>query len=216
MIQRPDGSFEKSLLSSGFGQIAGLDEVGRGAIAGPVVVCCIVMTPNISDFLGLGIADSKILTPGARERVAKYLERWVPAYSFGESSVDEIDSMNIRKATFLAMIRAIKKLPFSPDILLVDGRETIPENYFEDFSLPLLPQREIVGGDRSILSIAAASIMAKVARDRMMVDLDTHYPSYHFKQNKGYGTEEHRNAMVSNGLSPFHRRTFSSTFLSAK
>lgn len=216
MHKLPDGSLEQSLQAKGFYRIAAVDEVGRGAIAGPVTVSCVVLTPSVKDFNGLGITDSKVLTPAARERIFKYLARWVPSASFGEASVEEIDSINIREATFLAMKRALLSLDEVPDLLLVDGNETIPFGYLSGTPYESLEQISVVGGDRSVLSIAAASIMAKVTRDRLMMALDHSFPVYGFAKNKGYGTPEHRVQMRQNGLTPIHRKTFSRTFLAPK
>ncbi|BAM07206.1 ribonuclease HII [Leptospirillum ferrooxidans] len=214
--KRPDGSLEQSLLAQGCFRIAAVDEVGRGAIAGPVVVSCVVLTPSVQDFLGLGITDSKVLTPSARERIFKYLDRWAPSCTFGEASVAEIDSMNIREGTFLAMKRAILSLKEAPDILLVDGNESIPSRYFSGTPYENMKQKSIVGGDRLVLSIAAASIMAKVTRDQLMNEMDSLFPGYGFSKNKGYGTAEHRDQMKKNGLTRLHRKTFSKTFLTPK
>lgn len=216
MHKLPDGSLEQSLQTKGFYRIAAVDEVGRGAIAGPVVVSCVVLTPSIQDFSGLGITDSKMLAPAARERIFKYLSRWAPSYGFGESSVEEIDAINIREATFLAMTRALASLKEIPDLLLVDGNESIPIRFLSGTPYESLEQLSVIGGDRSVLSIAAASIMAKVTRDRLMVACDLSYPDYCFAKNKGYGTPEHRDQMRKNGLTPLHRKTFSRTFLSPK
>ena len=214
--KRPDGSFEQSLQSKGFCRIAAVDEVGRGAIAGPVIVSCVVLTPSVQDFVGLGITDSKVLTPAARERIFKYLDRWAPSVAFGEASVEEIDLINIREGTFLAMKRALFSLKEIPDLLLVDGNESIPSRYLSGTPYESLKQMSVVGGDRSVLSIGAASIMAKVMRDRLMVALDSSFPEYGFAKNKGYGTPEHRDQMKANGLTPLHRKTFSRTFLAPK
>jgi ribonuclease HII len=212
----PDGSLEQSLQAKGFFRIAAVDEVGRGAIAGPVNVSCVVLTPSVQDVNGLGITDSKMLTPAARERIFRYLDRWGPIVGFGESSVEEIDSMNIREATFLAMRRALVSLNEIPDLLLVDGNEPIPFQYLSGTPYESLEQVSVVGGDRSVLSIAAASIMAKVTRDRLMMLFDQSFPGYGFAKNKGYGTQEHRDQMRLKGLTPLHRKTFSRTFLSPK
>jgi ribonuclease HII len=203
----PDLSFESKILSEGARWLAGVDEVGRGALAGPVVAAAAAITPPLDLYERKGIKDSKLLSPIQRERIDIFLRTSLPCWSFGEASVEEIARLNIREATFLAMKRALSGLPIVPDLVLVDGREAIPGMS--------LKQRAIPSGDRTVFIIAAASILAKVYRDRLMVDFDDQYQGYSFSKNKGYGTQEHRNALISSGLSPLHRVQFCQTFLSS-
>lgn len=203
----PDLSFESKLISEGAGWVAGVDEVGRGALAGPVVAAAAAIAPPLDIYERKGIRDSKLLSPIQRERIDLFLRTALPCWSFGEASVEEIARLNIREATFLAMKRALSGLPIIPDLVLVDGREAIPGTSVKQMAIP--------SGDRTVFIIAAASILAKVYRDRLMVDFDDQYRGYSFSKNKGYGTQEHRKALISSGLSPLHRVQFCQTFLSS-
>lgn len=182
-----------------------MDEVGRGALAGPVTSACVVFPPPVGRFAGYGINDSKLLSREKREALSRWIMENAIHTSLGWATVEEIDRHNIREATFLSMQRAIQTLPESlsgvPAILFaIDGKDLLPESPF--------PQRAIVGGDQDILSIAAASILAKVARDSYMIELDAKYPEYRFRSHKGYGTDEHRDAIRKYGLSQHHRALF--------
>lgn len=176
---------------------AGCDEAGRGCIAGPVVAAAVIL-PRGMDFPEFD--DSKKLTEKQREKLRiKVLENSV-AYGVGIVSAQEIDEINILNASFLAMHRAIDQLKIRPELLLIDGNRF---NKYND-----IKHQCIVGGDAKYQSIAAASILAKTTRDHIMEDLDNQYPAYNWKQNKGYPTIEHKNAVAEHGMSPFHRKTF--------
>ena len=176
---------------------AGCDEAGRGCIAGPVVAAAVIM-PRGMDFPEFD--DSKKLTEKQREKLRiKVLEN-AAAYGIGIVSAEEIDEINILNASFLAMHRAIDQLKIRPELLLIDGNRF---NKYHD-----IKHQCIVGGDAKYQSIAAASILAKTTRDHIMQDLDTQYPAYNWKQNKGYPTIEHKNAVAEHGMSPYHRKTF--------
>lgn len=176
---------------------AGCDEAGRGCIAGPVVAAAVIL-PRGLDFPEFD--DSKKLTEKQREKLrVKVLEN-ADAYGVGIVSAEEIDEINILNASFLAMHRAIDQLKIRPELLLIDGNRF---NKYHD-----IKHQCIVGGDAKYQSIAAASILAKTTRDHIMEELDTQYPAYNWKQNKGYPTIEHKNAVAEHGMSPFHRKTF--------
>ncbi len=175
--------------------IAGIDEVGRGPWAGPVVACALVLHREIA-----GLADSKTLAARRRELLAERLaDPRVASFAIGVASVTEIDRLNIRVATFLAMRRAVDRLPVRPLRLLVDGRDA------PDLGLPA---GGVVGGDGKVAAIAAASIVAKVWRDRLMARLDARHPIYGWRTNMGYGTAAHRAALARHGISAHHRRSF--------
>ena len=176
---------------------AGCDEAGRGCIAGPVVAASVIL-PRGMDFPEFD--DSKKLTEKQREKLrVKVLEN-AAAYGIGIVSAEEIDDINILNASFLAMHRAIDQLKIRPELLLIDGNRF---NKYHD-----IKHQCIVGGDAKYQSIAAASILAKTTRDHIMQDLDNQYPEYNWKQNKGYPTIEHKNAVAEHGMSPYHRKTF--------
>ena len=177
--------------------IAGVDEAGRGPIAGPVVAACVVLPPRHTL---AGIADSKQLTPAQREALYHAITRHALAWAIGLATPREIERYNILQASLLAMRRAVLALPISPQRVLVDGKHAIP-------NLPL-PQQPVVDGDALEESIAAASILAKVARDRIMRELDRLYPQYGFAQHKGYPTALHLERLRLYGACPVHRRTY--------
>jgi ribonuclease HII len=177
--------------------VAGLDEVGRGCIAGPVIAA-VVMFPEV--FCPMeGLTDSKKLTPKRRSELALIIEQRAIAWSIGRAEVSEIDRLNILEATFLAMRRAYAGLPVKPDWALVDGNR-LPD-------IPC-PGRAVIGGDSTVPAISAASILAKVFRDREMNVLDALFPGYGFAGHKGYPTELHRSALEQLGPSAVHRRSF--------
>ena len=176
---------------------AGCDEAGRGCIAGPVVAAAVIL-PRGMDFPEFD--DSKKLSEKQREKLRiKVLEN-AAAYGVGIVSAEEIDEINILNASFLAMHRAIDQLKIRPELLLIDGNRF---NKYHD-----IKHQCIVGGDAKYQSIAAASILAKTTRDHIMQELDNQYPVYNWKQNKGYPTIEHKNAVAEHGMSPYHRKTF--------
>ena len=192
----PDLSFEKAARAAGHVLIAGVDEVGRGPLAGPVMACAVILDPTR---IPEGLCDSKALT--ARRRAALFdLIPQMAEVGYGSASVAEIEDLNILAASHLAMCRALADLPRRPDLALIDGNR-LPAD------LPCAGQA-IVKGDALSLSIAAASIMAKVWRDRLMVDLAQQHPGYGWDRNAGYPTAEHLDGLKCHGVSPHHRRTF--------
>lgn len=192
-----DFQIEMSLHARGFVRVAGLDEVGRGCLAGPVAAGAVIFEASR---IPEGIKDSKQLTAMQREKLAVEIEASAVAFAVAIAEVDEIDSMNILNASKLAMIRALQKLTQTADYLLIDGNFNI--------TYPL-PQMKVVRGDQISVSIAAAAILAKVYRDRLMGDLDKRYPGYLFAKNKGYGSEAHRMAIKKIGPCDIHRKSFS-------
>lgn len=177
------------------GVVAGVDEAGRGPLAGPVVAAAVVLDANR---IPCGIGDSKALTAKRRERLYDELLDCAQV-GVGEASVGEIDRINILRASHLAMIRAVDALPIRPGLVLVDG------NMAPDWAWPC---ETLVGGDASCLSVAAASIVAKVVRDRLMLRLHEAHPQYDWASNMGYGTVTHRAALARFGPTPHHRRSF--------
>ena len=176
---------------------AGCDEAGRGCIAGPVVAAAVIL-PRGMDFPEFD--DSKKLSEKQREKLRIKVLESAAAYGVGMVSAEEIDEINILNASFLAMHRAIDQLKIRPELLLIDGNRFNPYKGIK--------HQCIVGGDAKFQSIAAASILAKTTRDHIMQELDNQYPLYNWKQNKGYPTIEHKNAVAEHGMSPYHRKTF--------
>jgi ribonuclease HII len=192
----------------GFHFIAGIDEVGRGPLAGPVVAAAVVLP---RDFNEDGIKDSKLLTVQQRERLAPVIKAKAISWGLGIVNVQEIDRFNILKATLMAMAKACRALALAPDHLLIDGNQTIPAVLLRQPRAsyqPPLRQTALIKGDRICVSIAAASIIAKVARDQIMIELDASYPQYGFAVHKGYGSAAHLAALRRHGPSPVHRRSF--------
>jgi ribonuclease HII len=188
-------------LASEDGWMCGVDEVGRGPLAGAVVAACVIL--NVRARPIRGVDDSKKLTPELRAELAPRIRENALAVGVGEASVEEIDLLNIYHASFLAMRRAVAALgesAASPMLVLVDGNRIIPGVTH--------PQRALVGGDALSACIAAASIIAKVARDSALVEADALYPHYGFARHKGYATREHREALRRHGPCPLHRRSF--------
>lgn len=197
----PDLSRERRLGRRGFTAIAGIDEAGRGAWAGPVVAAAVILPPGghaVQRRLA-GVNDSKRLTPARREALYPAILETACAFGVGSAGPDEIDRQGILPATRAAMIRALAALRLAPDHLLIDAL-TLPQ--------AAVPQVGIVRGDGLSLSIAAASIVAKVTRDRLMADLDARYPGYGFARHKGYGTAAHRAALERLGACAAHRRSY--------
>ena len=201
------GAIERQSYSRGFKFVAGLDEVGRGPLAGPVVAAAVVLPRG---FKHSDIKDSKMLTAEQRERLLPTIRESALCWGVGVVDVEEIDRINILQASFLAMIKAFRALWPVPDCLLIDGNRKIPAEFFQmNPVFQRLPfQRTIIKGDQLCVSIAAASILAKVARDTMMVELDKTYPEYGFAHHKGYSCLMHRKALGRLGPSPIHRRSF--------
>ncbi len=193
----PDFAFERELIARGCSLVAGVDEVGRGPLAGPVGVAAVILVP---DDLPEGVDDSKALSAARREALSEVVYAKARCVSIAFASVAEIDALNIRGATLLAMARAVNALSLRADFALVDGRD-VPAGL-------RCPARAIVGGDARSLSIAAASIVAKVARDALMTRLDAAYPDYGFARHAGYATRAHVEALARLGPTPFHRRSF--------
>lgn len=192
----PDFSFEIAARTRGLFRIAGVDEVGRGPLAGPVTAAAVVLDP---DRIPEGLNDSKALS--AKRRVALDTAiRAVADVSVAHASVEEIDQLNILRASHLAMERAVAGLAAAPDHLLIDGN-MIPRGL-------AIPAEAVVKGDARSLSIAAASIVAKVARDAIMVDLAQQHPGYGWETNAGYGSKAHLQALQDLGVTPHHRRSF--------
>ena len=201
------GAIERQSYSRGFKCVAGVDEVGRGPLAGPVVAAAVVLP---RDFKHSEIKDSKVLTAEQRERLLPTIRESALCWGVGVVEVEEIDRINILQASLLAMSKAFRALRPVPDCLLIDGNQKIPTEFFQTNAvLKQLPsQRTIIRGDQLCVSIAAASILAKVARDTMMVELDKTYPEYGFAHHKGYSCILHMEALRRFGPSPIHRRSF--------
>lgn len=187
---------ERALWARGIGSVAGIDEAGRGPLAGPVVAAAVVMPRG---FFLPAVDDSKKLSPPLRAELAALITEGAASVGIGVVSHETIDRINILNATFEAMHRAVKNLSLVPEFLLVDG------NRYRGGDIPYAT---IVDGDALCYSIAAASIIAKVTRDRIMVEYDASYPQYGFARHKGYATFAHRSAILRHGLCPIHRRTF--------
>jgi ribonuclease HII len=192
----PTYIFESRALKLRSGPIAGVDEAGRGPLAGPVVAAAVILDRKR---IPKGLNDSKQMTAEAREIAFVQIMECAIAVGVGEASVDEIDLVNIRQATHLAMARAVRAMMVAPAFALVDGNDAP--------ALPC-PCDTIIEGDGRSVSIAAASIIAKVTRDRMMIALHDEHPGYGWFRNKGYGTGEHLEALSRIGVSPHHRRSF--------
>jgi len=188
--------YEERFWGRGFSTIAGVDEAGRGPLAGPVVAAAVVLPRGVRI---PGARDSKTLSASRRETLAVEIMERALAFGVGAGSVREIDHLNILVSTRLAMGRALAHLPLRPDHVVLDGRPVAGLEFDHD---------AVVGGDGSVHSVACASILAKVVRDRLMVRLARRYPGYGWETNKGYGTQEHRLALERLGPTPHHRLTF--------
>jgi ribonuclease HII len=201
MIENPDLTFE-SILWPYYPHIAGLDEAGRGALAGPVAVGAVILphdSPLLLQALA-GVRDSKQMTPLERESLAPRIKETALTWCVAFASAEEIDTLGIVHATRLAGLRALHGLSFSPEYLLTDFRLELPQL---DIS-----QTALVKGDALCLSIAAASVLAKTTRDELMRELDLQYQGYGMGKHKGYGTQAHRSAMKRMGITPIHRKSF--------
>ena len=196
----PDWSCEDAAVSDGHVIIAGVDEAGRGPLAGPVVAAAVILERDqLSTVLQNTLDDSKKMRPAVRMDLYQELRR-TTRFGVGQASVNEIDTQNILQASLLAMYRAVTNLGYpSPHCALIDGNQE-----------PLLncPAQCVIRGDSQSFSIAAASVIAKVTRDKIMMDLDYHYPGYGWDRNFGYGTQEHRSAIARLGITTQHRRSF--------
>ena len=195
----PDYAIEKQFLAQNEGPIAGVDEVGRGPLAGPVLAAAVILD---QEKIPEGLNVSKKLTMRRREALfARIMD--IAIIGIGQADVEEIDGLNIRRATHLAMARAVSALSETPAFAIVDGNDPPPL---------ACPCETIVGGDGRSVSIAAASIIAKVTRDRMMMKLDEGYPGYGWRTNMGYGTKEHLEGMQRLGITPHHRKSFAPVY----
>ena len=192
----PDYSKEQEFYAQGYKVICGIDEAGRGPLCGPVVAAACILPDGL--YIE-GLNDSKKLTEKKREKLFDIIKKSALAYSIAEASVEEIDTLNILEADLLAMRRAIDGLSIKPDLALIDG------NIARDFQIDAMP---VIKGDAISMNIAAASILAKVTRDRMCADLDAQYPEYGIAKHKGYGTKAHMDALRQYGPSPIHRKQF--------
>lgn len=189
-------SYEEALLAQGKKYIVGVDEVGRGCLAGPVMAAAVILP--FPCFIQ-GIKDSKKIAPKKREILCEQIQKEAIAFSFGLVSPAEIDEINILQATLKAMRQAVLGLSVKPDYILIDGRNLLELD---------IPQRSIIGGDNLSISIAAASILAKVERDALMRSQEEAYPGFSFSGHKGYGTAAHLQELRSFGATPIHRKSF--------
>jgi len=194
---------ENAARNQGALRIAGLDEVGRGPLFGPVVAAAVILRKGCRI---TGLTDSKMLSEKKRAGFACEIRATAVAWAIASVDVETIDRINIRRASLLAMRLAVEQLAHSPDFLLIDGRDTI--------EWPC-PQQAVIRGDSTSLSIAAASVLAKVHRDRMLVDLDRQFPGYGLARHKGYGCPEHLAALARLGPTPLHRKSFNPVAQSA-
>ena len=188
--------FERELWDEGIEYIGGVDEVGRGPLIGPVVTACVILP---KDFVLEGLTDSKKLTEKKREQYYQYIVDHALSVSIGIKSAEVIDKVNIYEATKLAMYEAIEKSSIMPEHVLIDAMK------LEQLEIP---STSIIKGDAKSITIAAASVIAKVTRDRMMIELDKEYPMYGFKSHKGYPTKKHVEAILKYGLIDGYRKTF--------
>ena len=193
----PDYEFEKAAVNSGFSCICGVDEAGRGPLAGPVCAAAVILPEGA---VIAGLDDSKKLTEKKREKLYDIIKETAVAYSVAYGTLEEIESVNILEATYLAMNRAIEGLSVKPDFALIDGNR-VPRGI-------KIPCETIVKGDSKSMSVAAASVLAKVTRDRLMLEYDKKYPEYNFKKHKGYGTKEHTELIKQYGPCEIHRPSF--------
>lgn len=187
---------EQALAARGFSAVCGIDEAGRGPLAGPVVAAAVILPVGIQL---PGVNDSKKITEKKREQLFDFVKENALAWGIGQASETEIDEINILQATFAAMRRAADALQIPADFALVDGNRLPPLD---------IPAEFVIGGDGCVLSIAAASILAKVTRDRYMREMALQYPEYGFEKHKGYGTKAHYAAIAAHGICPLHRKTF--------
>lgn len=193
----PDYEFEKAASDSGFSCICGVDEAGRGPLAGPVCAAAVILPAGA---VIEGLDDSKKLTEKKREKLYDIIKQTAVAYSVAYGTLEEIETVNILEATYLAMNRAIEGLTVKPDFALIDGNR-VPRGI-------KIPCETIVKGDSKSMSVAAASVLAKVTRDRLMLEYDKKYPEYNFKKHKGYGTKEHTELIKQYGPCEIHRLSF--------
>ena len=192
-----NAEYDELIRAEGFSLVCGVDEAGRGPLAGPVFAAAVILRP---DAVPAGLNDSKKLSEKKREALFDDICREALAYGIASASVQEIEELNILQATFLAMRRAVEALPVTPELLLIDGNRT-PSGL-------AVPARTVIKGDALSASIGAASILAKVSRDRLLMELDREYPEYAFAKHKGYGTALHYEKLAQYGMCPAHRPSF--------
>ena len=195
-----NAEFDAQIRAEGFSFLCGVDEAGRGPLAGPVFAAAVILNP---DAVPEGLNDSKKLSEKKREALFDEICRTALAYSIASASVEEIEEINILQATYLAMRRAVEGLALTPSLVLIDGNRTPPGL--------AVPSRTLIKGDALSASVGAASILAKVSRDRLMLELDREYPEYAFAKHKGYGTALHYEKLREHGISPVHRPSFLKT-----
>ena len=201
----PDFEIEKSAFERGYKLVCGVDEAGRGPLAGPVCAAAVILP---TDTVIEGLNDSKKISEKKRELLYDVICEKAIAYSITFGTLEEIETLNILEATFLAMNRSINGLEIKPDYALIDGNRA-PKGIN-------IPCETVVKGDAKSASIAAASILAKVTRDRLLMEYDTQYPEYNFKKHKGYGTKEHTELILKHGPCPIHRLSFLKKLLGDK
>lgn len=194
---------ENAQIQQGYSVVCGVDEAGRGPLAGPVCAAAVILPTGLEIE---GLNDSKKLSEKRREALYEVIKEKAIAYSIAFATVEEIEEHNILQATFMAMTRAVEGLSQKADFVLIDGNKVPPQL--------TLPAQSIIGGDGISASIAAASVLAKVTRDRLMVEMEETYPGYDFKKHKGYGTKVHREALLTLGPCPIHRLSFLGKILS--
>ncbi len=192
-----NAEFDEAIRAEGVSLLCGVDEAGRGPLAGPVFAAAVILHP---DAVPEGLNDSKKLSEKKREALYNEICRTALAYGIASASVEEIEEYNILQATFLAMRRAVASLSVTPDLLLIDGNRA-PSGL-------TVPSRTLVKGDALSASVGAASILAKVSRDRLLMELDKAYPQYAFAKHKGYGTALHYEKLAEYGMCPAHRPSF--------
>ena len=192
----PDYNIEKEILGKGFTAVCGVDEAGRGPLAGPVCAAAVILKPD-TEIEGLN--DSKKLSEKKREELYSVITEKAVAYSIAFASVEEIEELNILGATFLAMRRAVEGLCPNADFAIIDGNREPKLN---------VPAKTVIKGDSKSMSVAAASILAKVTRDRLLLEYDKKYPEYGFASHKGYGTKAHYEAIAEHGITEIHRKSF--------
>jgi len=195
--------FDSRFHNNNITYLCGIDEVGRGPLAGPVIAAAVILPSSCNI---PGVDDSKKLTALKREQMVPVIREKALTWGIGEASESDIDRINIVQATYLAMQNAVNNLSIQPDYLLVDGNQ-FPILDYKSGEIPLRGEA-VVKGDAKSLSIACASVLAKVHRDRLMVKLSAVFPEYGFEKHKGYGTLQHRQALAEKGISPIHRKTF--------
>ncbi len=188
--------FERILQDQGLWPVAGVDEVGRGCLAGPVIAAAVILPKDLTE---QGITDSKRLSAAQRQQLAELIQEVAVSISVARVEPQEIDRINILQASLLAMKLAVKSLKVHPRAILVDGNQQVPID---------IPQKTVIKGDSRSCSIAAASIVAKVYRDRLMEEYSQEFPQYHFEKHKGYGTKSHREMIRRFGPCPIHRKSF--------